>query len=137
MDLREVNKMSNPKELKYSKEHEWVKVKGDVVTIGITDFAQEQLTDVVFVELPDVGKSVTKEKQCAIVESVKSVSDVFAPINGEVIEINSVLKDKPEVINDDPYGRGWMVKIKMSDIKDLDDLMSASDYDKFLKETKH
>jgi len=126
--------MESPKDLKYSKEHEWIKVEGDVGTVGITDFAQKQLTDIVFVELPEKGKQVEKDKQMAVVESVKSVSDVFAPVSGEVVEVNSKLPDSPEIINKDPYNEGWFVKIKIADKAQLDNLMTAEQYDEMTKE---
>jgi len=132
--LREVINMESPKDLKYSKEHEWIKVEGDVGTVGITDFAQKQLTDIVFVELPEKGKQVEKDKQMAVVESVKSVSDVFAPVSGEVVEVNSKLPDSPEIINKDPYNEGWFVKIKIADKAQLDNLMTAEQYDEMTKE---
>ena len=128
--------MENPKELKYSKEHEWVKAEGDIATVGITDFAQKQLTDIVFIELPEKGKHATQSKPIAVVESVKSVSDIFAPVSGEIIEVNKELADSPELINKEPYGKGWMVKIKIENKKELDSLMPAAEYDKFAKE-KH
>ncbi len=127
----------NPKELKYTKEHEWVKVEGDIAIVGITDFAQKQLTDIVFVELPEKGKHVTQGKPMAVVESVKSVSDVFAPISGEVIEINNELTDNPEILNKDPYGEGWITKVKIENKAELGNLLSAEGYEKFLKEVKH
>lgn len=128
--------MENPKDLKYSKEHEWVKAEGDTATVGITDFAQKQLTDIVFIELPEKGKHATQGKAMAVVESVKSVSDVFAPVSGEIIEVNKELADSPELINKEPYGKGWMVKIRIENKKELDSLMPAAEYDKFAKE-KH
>lgn len=128
--------MSNPTGLKYSKEHEWVKVKDDIGIIGVTNFAQEQLTDIVFVELPEKGKKVEAGKQMAVIESVKSVSDVFSPIDGEVIDVNEKLKESPEIINKDPYGEGWMVKVRIENKDELNELMSAEDYDKFIAE-KH
>ena len=126
--------MTNPTELKYSKDHEWIKEYGENIIIGITDFAQKQLTDIVFVELPDKGKQVEKDKQMAVVESVKSVSDVFAPVSGEIIEVNDKLVDSPETINNDPYNEGWFVKIKVSDKSQLDGLMSAEQYEELTKE---
>ncbi len=128
--------MENPSDLKYSKEHEWVKVEGDVCIVGVTDFAQKQLTDIVFVELPEKGKKVEQGKQMAVIESVKSVSDVFCPISGEVIEVNEKLKDAPDIINKDPYGEGWITKIKIEKKDELDGLMSAEDYGKFTEEEK-
>lgn len=126
--------MSNPTDLKYSKEHEWVKVEGDIGVIGVTDFAQKQLTDIVFVELPENGKKVKAGKQMAVIESVKSVSDVFSPIDGEVIDVNEKLKESPEIINKDPYGEGWIVKVKIGDKKVLNSLMSSEEYSKFTAE---
>jgi glycine cleavage system H protein len=129
--------MENPTELKYSKEHEWVKVEGDIAIVGVTDFAQEQLTDIVFVELPEVGKKVEAKKGMAVIESVKSVSDVFSPVNGEVVEANVKLSDSPEIINKDPYGEGWLAKIKIEDSSALDGMMSSEEYGNFVKEEKH
>lgn len=126
--------MEIPEDLKYSKEHEWVLVEGNVATVGITAFAQEQLGDVVFVELPAVGDKVTKDEAMGVVESVKTVSDVYAPVSGTVLEINDDLPDSPELINEDPYGDGWFVKIEMSDPTDLDDLLDSAGYDEYLKE---
>jgi|TARA_B100001971_G_C18195494_1_gene541182 glycine cleavage system H protein len=129
--------MESPKDRKYSKEHEWVKLEGDVATCGITDFAQHQLTDIVFIELPEKGKQVEQAKQIAVVESVKSVSDIFAPVSGEIIEINEKLTDNPETVNKNPFDEGWMFKIKIKDKAELDKLLSAEDYEKFTKEEKH
>ena len=123
----------NPKDLKYSKEHEWVKLQGDIATAGITDFAQHQLTDIVFVELPEKDIQVQQNKQMAVVESVKSVSDVFAPVSGQVIEINEKLIDNPEIINKDPYGQGWFAKIKIKDKAELNHLMTADQYEALTK----
>ncbi|MFH2021354.1 MAG: glycine cleavage system protein GcvH [archaeon] len=123
----------NPKELKYSKEHEWVKIDGDIATMGITDHAQELLTDIVFVELPVVGKTLEQMKQACVVESVKSASDVFAPMSGVVTEVNTAIKDHPELINQDPFGKGWMVKFKIKDESELSKLMTKEEYDKYIK----
>ena len=119
-----------PKDLKYTREHEWAKQDGDRVRVGITAYAQEQLGDVVFVELPKVGAKVTASKNFGVVESVKAVSDLFAPVSGEVVEINAELPKKPELVNTDPYGQGWMLVIRMANPKDVDSLMSAADYEK-------
>ena len=127
MELRE--------DLKYTREHEWVSIEGSVATIGITDHAQEQLGDVVFVELPSVGDRVEKADAFGVVESTKAVSDVYAPISGEVAEVNDDLPDNPELINEDPYGDGWMVKITLGDQADLEDLMTADEYRKFIEES--
>jgi glycine cleavage system H protein len=126
--------MTNPTELKYSKDHEWVKLEGDIAIVGVTDFAQKQLTDIVFVELPENGKKVEKNKPMAVIESVKSVSDVFSPVTGEVVAINESLKDNPDTINKNPYDEGWVAKIKIVDNSELDGLMSAEDYEKFTAE---
>ena len=127
----------NPKDLKYTKEHEWIKLDGDIAIIGVTDFAQQQLTDIVFVELPKKGKKVEQNKQLTVIESVKSVSDVFSPVSGEVTEINEKLKDNPETINKDPYGKGWIAKLKLEDKSQLDGLMTAENYENFIKTEKH
>ena len=126
-----------PAELKYTREHEWAKVEGDRARIGITGSAQEQLGDVVFVELPKVGAKVTAMKTFGVVESVKAVSDLFAPVSGEVVEVNDALPKNPELVNSDPYGRGWMLVIRMSDPKDVDSLMSAADYQKLTADGAH
>lgn len=126
--------MEFPEDLKYSREHEWVLVEGKVATVGITDFAQDKLGDIVFVELPAVGDKVTKDEAMGVVESVKAVSDVYSPVSGTVVEINDDLPDSPDMINEDPYGDGWMVKIQMSDPTDLDDLMESDAYEGFVAE---
>jgi len=121
--------MNLPDDLKYTKEHEWVRVEDDIATIGITDFAQGELGDIVFVELEEVGDSFDKEEVFGTVEAVKTVSELFAPVSGEIIEINEALEDEPELVNNDPYGKGWMVKFKMDDSSELDELLSAEDYE--------
>jgi len=126
--------MEFPEELKYTEEHEWVMVEDDVVTIGITDFAQDQLGDVVFVELPEVGETLESGKPLGVVESVKAVSDVYAPLSGEVVEVNDDLPDEPEMLNSSPYEDGWMVKIKLSDSGELDDLLDAAAYQEFIEQ---
>ncbi|MBI4515337.1 MAG: glycine cleavage system protein GcvH [Deltaproteobacteria bacterium] len=128
--------MEFPEDLKYSKEHEWVLVEGGVATVGITDYAQEQLGDIVFVELPAVGDKVSKDEAFGVVESVKAVSDVFAPISGAVLEVNDDLPDSPDMLNEDPYGDGWIIKVEMSDKTDLDDLMTAAEYEQYVAEEK-
>jgi glycine cleavage system H protein len=120
--------MSVPDDLKYTNDHEWIRAEGDVCAIGITHHAQDQLGDVVFVELPEVGESITTKDTFGTVESVKAVSDLFAPLNGEVVEINPALEDAPELVNQEPYEGGWMLKVKLSDSSELDGLMSAADY---------
>ncbi len=126
-----------PAELRYTKEHEWAKVEGDRARIGITAFAQEQLGDVVFVELPKVGAKVSAMTTFGVVESVKAVSDLFAPVSGEVVEANAELTKKPETVNTDPYGQGWMIVVKMANAKELDALMGAADYEKLIAGAGH
>lgn len=121
--------MNIPEELKYTKEHEWVKDNGDgTVTIGITDFAQGELGDIVFVELEPEGSEFDRDDVLGTVEAVKTVSELFSPVSGEITEVNESLEDDPEMVNNDPYGDGWMVKIELSDPSELDDLLSAEDY---------
>lgn len=127
--------MEFPDDLKYSREHEWVLVEGSIATVGISAFAESQLGDVVFLELPAVGDSVAKDEAMGVVESVKAVSDVYSPISGTVVEFNDDLPENTELVNDDPYGDGWMIKIEMSDPTDLDDLMDAEEYQKFIAES--
>lgn len=130
--------MSNvPGDLRYTKEHEWAKLEGDKARVGITAFAQEQLGDVVFVELPKAGAKVSAMKTFGVVESVKAVSDLFAPLSGEVVEINTELPKKPEVVNTDPYGNGWMIVIKLANPKEWDTLMTAADYEKLIAAAGH
>ena len=117
--------------LKYSKEHEWVRLEGDVATVGISDFAQEQLGDVVFVELPDLGKQVVQNGDVAVVESVKAASEVYAPLSGEVVEVNTALEDDPELVNQSPTGEGWFMKIRLSDASQLDGMMDEAAYNDF------
>ncbi|MCS6925106.1 MAG: glycine cleavage system protein GcvH [Candidatus Binatia bacterium] len=126
--------MEIPSQLRYSHEHEWVAVEDNIATIGITDYAQEQLGDVVYVELPEVGTQITKDEAFGVVESVKAVSDIYAPVSGTVTEVNVDLPDSPETINEDPYGDAWMIRVEMSDPTELDDLMTAAEYKKFLEE---
>ncbi len=123
--------MSVPEELQYTKSHEWVRTEGANATIGITDHAQDELGDVVFVELPEVGATFDTGDSFGTVESVKAVSDLYTPVGGEVVEVNEALNDQPEKINEDPYGEGWIVKLSVSDEGDL---LSASDYEQFLEE---
>ena len=124
--------MSNPSDLKYHPEHDWARIDSDTATMGITDYAQEQLGEVVFFELPDVGRSVKKDEPYAEVESVKAVSDVIAPLSGEIIEVNTALSDAPETINADAYGEGWLVKIRMSDPSEVDSLLDAAAYEEHI-----
>ena len=124
--------MATPNNLKYSEDHEWVKVDGDTVTIGITEFAQSELGDIVFVELPDEGDELEKGEDFGSVESVKTVSELYAPVSGEVIDINEELEDSPELVNESPYEEAWMLKIKLSDESQLDELMDAAAYDEMI-----
>lgn len=119
--------------IKFSEEHEWISVDGDVGTVGITDYAQSQLGDVVFVELPAVGKKVTKGGDAAVVESVKAASEVYSPVTGEVVEANQALADEPAKVNADPMGGGWFFKVRLSNPKELDGLMDQAAYDAFVK----
>ena len=128
----------NPTDKLYSRDHEWVKDNGDgTVIVGITDYAQEMLTDIVFVELPPIGKKVTKGDAVAVVESVKSVSDVYAPVSGEVTAVNNKLEEEPALINQDAFGDGWIVKMRLADANELKSLLSSTDYEKLVKEEKH
>ena len=126
-----------PEGLKYTKEHEWIKVEGNEGTVGITDYAQHALTDVVFVELPEAGKKVQQLKAFCTIESVKSVSDVFAPASGEVIAANKNVSEKPELVNNDPYGNGWIAKIKISNKSEINSLMDAQQYKSYLEGLGH
>ena len=126
--------MNVPAELKYTEDHEWVQVEGDLVIVGISDFAQDALGDIVFVELPEVGATVTAGKAFGVVESVKAVSDVYAPVSGTVEEINEELPDAPEIINTSPYGDGWMIKVRITDAGELDGLMDAAAYQAHIAE---
>ncbi len=128
--------MEVPEGLKYSKEHEWVLVEDQIVTVGITEYAQEELGDVVYVELPEVGEKMVKDDPFGAVESVKAVSDLYAPISGAVLEVNNTLPDSPEIINEDPYGDGWMIKVEVSNEDDLSDLMSAEEYAEYVDQQK-
>jgi glycine cleavage system H protein len=126
--------MNFPEDLKYTREHEWARVKGKRVVVGITEFAQDQLGDIVYVELPSVGDEVKKGEAFGVVESTKAVSDLFAPVSGKVVEVNDPLSDAPETINEDPYEEGWMIQVEASEAKDLDDLLTAQAYAKFVEE---
>lgn len=125
--------MSIPADLKYTREHEWIKDNGDgTVTVGITDFAQGELGDIVFVELEPEGTEFSQDDTFGTVEAVKTVSDLYAPVDGEIVEINEALEDEPELVNDDPYNDGWMVKIKLSDKSQLEDLLTAEEYEEVI-----
>jgi len=125
--------MDFPDNLRYSKEHEWVRVEGDAAVIGITAFAQDELGDVVFVELPKPGKALEAGGAFGVAESVKTVSDLFSPVAGQVLEVNTLLESQPELVNNSPYGQGWIIKVKMADPKDISAMMSAADYRKMIK----
>lgn len=126
--------MNTPKELRYSEEHEWVKSEGEKVRVGITEFAQSELGDIVFVELPEVGDTVTADEPFGSVESVKTVSELYAPVSGKVIEVNEELNDSPEFVNESPYEKAWMVVIELSDASELDNLMTAEKYEEMTNE---
>jgi len=125
-----------PKDLCYSSEHEWAKVEDGRVRVGITKFAADKLSDIVFVELPRIGAAVTFMQPCGVIESVKAVSDIYSPISGKVVEVNTALGDSPEVVNSDPYGKGWIVVIEPTDLKELDKLMTVEQYLKAIGEEK-
>lgn len=127
--------MSNvPKYLKYSREHEWIKVDGNTGVVGITDFAQKSLGDIVFIELPGVGDEITAGDTFGVVESVKAASDLYAPVSGKVIEVNEEVLDSPQLVNEDPYGKGWMIKVEITNEAELEELLSPEDYEKLLEE---
>jgi len=130
--------MATPEDNRYAKSHEYVHVEGDVATIGITDYAQKELGDVVFVELPQVGSALDAADELGSIESVKAVSELFSPVSGEVVEINETLADNPALVNTDPWGDGWMIRIRMSDPTEVDELMTAEEYDEYIeKESAH
>lgn len=129
--------MTHPAGLKYTKEHEWIKVEGNVGIVGITFFAQDQLGDVVFVELPAVGRTLKQNEQFGVVESVKTVSDLYCPVSGKVVEVNSELESAPELVNQGPYEQGWMLKIELSNPAEVDALLDAAGYEAFIKEAGH
>lgn len=120
--------MNIPKDLKYTNDHEWIKIDGDIATVGVTDFAQGELGDIVYVEVDTLEEELDKEEVFGTVEAVKTVSDLFMPISGEVIDFNETLETNPEKVNEDPYGEGWMIKIKMNNPAELDELLSSDDY---------
>ncbi len=126
--------MNIPSDLKFTKEHEWLKVDGNIATFGISDHAQESLGDIVYVELPEIGQVLKAEEPCAVVESVKAVSDVYAPASGEIIEVNEALNESPERVNSDPYGEGWIAKIRLAGNADLSTLMDADAYASYLED---
>ncbi len=126
-----------PADLKYAKSHEWVRVEGDTAIVGVTDHAQDQLGDMVYVELPEVGSQYAAGDACAVVESVKAASDVYAPVSGEVVEVNEALADSPELVNQDAYGDGWIMRLKLSDPAELDGLMDADGYAAYVESEEH
>lgn len=128
--------METPAGLKYSKEHEWVATEESVATVGITDYAQDQLGEIVYIELPAIGDKISKDDPCGVVESVKAVSDIYAPISGTVVEVNEELPESPETVNEDPYGDGWLIKVKVSDAAELDDLMDSAEYEQMVAAEK-
>ena len=124
--------MNIPDNLKYTKDHEWILIEGDTATIGITEYAQGELGDVIFIELPAVGTHVSKGDAIGTIEAVKTVSDVYAPLSGEVVEINEAIKDASELVNKDPYGAGWIAKVKISDVSEINNLLTPEDYKKLI-----
>ncbi len=124
--------MNFPAELKYTKDHEWIRVDGDVAYVGITDYAQSELGEIVFVDVTTVGETVAKEETFGTIEAVKTVSDLFMPVGGEVLEVNPELEDQPELVNSDVYGKGWIIKVSISDPAELDELMAANEYEKMI-----
>ena len=126
--------MNTPGDLKFTKDHEWLKIEGNTAIIGITDYAQEQLGDVAFVDVTTVGETLDKEESIGTIEAVKTVSDVFMPVSGKVVEFNNKLEDDPALINNDPYGEGWIVKVDMSDDSEIEELLSAEEYEKMINE---
>ena len=126
--------MEFPSNVKYTKEHEWIRIEGDIAYVGITDYAQEQLGDIVFVDIPTEGETLEKEEVFGTIEVVKTISDLFLPVSGEVLEQNEALADNPELVNKDPYGEGWLIKIKPNDVNDVNDLLDAEAYKALVNE---
>ncbi len=131
--MKEIDELNIPEDAKYTKDHEWAKIEGDTAVIGINDYAQDQLGEVVFVELPEIGDSFEKGDEFGTVESVKAVSEIYMPLSGEVIELNNALEDNPELVNSDPYGDGWIIKVKPADVSEMDQLMDKTAYLAMLK----
>jgi glycine cleavage system H protein len=125
----------NPDNCRYTREHEWVRMEGDVAVVGITEFAQQQLGDVVYVDLPEVGAEVRQHQPFGSIDSVKTASDLFSPLTGEVVETNEAASDSPELVNSDPYGEGWMLKVRPADASELDSLMTAAEYTDYTRES--
>ena len=131
--MKEISDLNFPEDLKYTKDHEWAKLESDIVTIGLSDYAQDQLGEIVFVELPETGDTFSRGDEFGSVESVKAVSEVYIPLSGEIVEINEALEDAPELVNDDCYKGGWIIKVKPADLSQLDDLMDKAAYLDMLK----
>ncbi|RLB22402.1 MAG: glycine cleavage system protein GcvH [Deltaproteobacteria bacterium] len=131
--MKELEELVIPQDLRYTKDHEWARAEGELVTCGVTDYAQDQLGDIVFVELPEVGDELAKGGQFGTVESVKAVAELYSPIGGEVAEVNGALEDSPQLVNQDPYGQGWMIKVRPKEPNELDKLMDAQQYKDMLK----
>lgn len=129
--------MAVPKDLKYTRTHEWVKVDGDTVTVGLTDFAQNELGDITYLELPEPGQSLNQTDSFGVIESVKAASDIYMPVTGEVIEGNSEVEDAPELVNSSPFEDAWLIKVRIADASELEGLMDAEAYEKFLEEVQH
>ena len=125
--------MNKPNDIKYTKEHEWISLDGETATIGITDYAQSQLGDIVFVEFPDINSEINQNETFGVIEAVKTVADLFAPVSGEIIEVNSSLEDSPNFINSDPYGSGWIIKVKINDLNEYNGLMSSDVYEEHIQ----
>jgi len=126
--------MEFPKELRYTKTHEWVRIRDSIAVVGITDYAQQELTDVVYVEVPEVGKEVTAGGECAVVESVKAAVDIYSPLSGKIVKVNEKLSDEPQLLNSDPYGEGWVFELEPSDLSELEKLMDSDQYQKTAEE---
>ena len=126
-----------PDNLKYTKDHEWIEMKGESGTVGVSHFAQKELGDVVFVELPEVGRRLKQGEEFGTIESVKAVSEIYSPVSGEVVEVNETLAEKPELVNTDPYGDGWMIRIRLSDATEADELMNAEEYEEYIETEAH
>lgn len=124
--------MNVPGELKYTKDHEWIRIEGDLAYVGVTDFAQGELGDIVFVEIETVGEKLGKEEVFGTIEAVKTVSDLFMPVSGEILEMNPLIEESPDIVNKDPYGKGWMIKIKLTDPSEANSLLSADNYKKLI-----
>jgi len=134
--MKEIDELSHPEDVRYAQDHEWVRLEGETATIGISDYAQDQLGDIVFVELPSVGETLEKGQEFGTVESVKAVSELYMPISGEVTGVNGKLENGPDLVNAQPYGEGWMIRVKPGDPEELDALMSRDQYVKMLKEAE-